>query len=123
MSERDDAIDIMVEMMGSGMDRDRITAADKILKSANIPRHHYDAALATLREIMADKLAEPRDRVNAADRLRNLAAPRTETPQDMAKFLASLTDTEIKERLAKFQPHSLLDDPNTVVIFRDPLLE
>jgi hypothetical protein len=123
MSQRDDAINIMVEMMGAGMDRDRISAADKILKSDNMPTHHVEAALAVLREVMDNGLAEPRDRVNAADRLKNFATPRTETGRDMAKFLASLTDTEIKERLAKFQPHSLLDDPNIIVFTGDPLLE
>ena len=122
MSQRDDAIRILVAMLDTGEDRDRITAADKILRSDNMPRHHIDQAMAVLREVMDDKLAEPRDRVNAADKIKNFAVPRTESGRDMAKILAAKTDEELRAMLPAPKPlPDLRYDPG-VALITDPLL-
>ena len=96
MSRRDEAVLILVEMLGADDDKDKITAADKILRSENIERAHIDRAVKVLESIMRDTMAEPRNRVSAADKLKNFAAPRSQTKQDMARVLAGMTNDELR---------------------------
>lgn len=122
VSQRDDAIRILVEMLNRGEDRDRIQAADKLLRSSNMPRHHIEASMVVLRSIMDDDLAEPRDRVSAADKLKNFDTPRTESARDMARILAAKTDGELQEMMGAFKLPDLASDPD-VVLAADPLLQ
>ena len=113
VSQREDAIKVLVEMLAAGEDRDRISAADKILRSDKMARDYAERAIAVLREIMDDGMAEPRDRVAAADKLKNFAAPKTESSKDMALMLAAMTDEELR---AGITPLHKLNDPDPLLL-------
>jgi hypothetical protein len=116
LSKRDAALAILVDMLDSGEDRDRVSAADKILRSDNIDRPTLDNALNTLAKIMEDRTAKPGDRVNAADKLRTHAG-KTSTPQSLARRLAALTDEEL---------HAIVDEyqiPRRLEVAVDELLQ
>lgn len=123
MSEPDSAIEILVKMLKSEEHRDQIAAADKLLRTENLQREYTLEAVEVLQAIMRNGLAEPRDRVSAADKLKNFNPPREPTARDLAKILAAMTDNELKALL----PAPLLDiekDPGYKVITKiDPLLE
>ena len=113
MSRRDEAIETLVEMLDADKHCDRINAADKLLRSDNIDSKYIGKAIRTLEIIMNDLGAEPRDRVNAADKLKNFSAPRSQTKQDQARVLAAMSDAELEaiiEAAPLFSGHdSLLD--------------
>jgi len=103
MSRRDDAITVLVGMLGNETvkNQDQINAAGKIFKTENIERKLIDRAIHTLEAIMNDEHAEPRDRVNAADKLKDLSTPRDETQRDIARVLAAMTSAELREVIDK----------------------
>jgi hypothetical protein len=94
MSKRDAAIDVLQSLLGWGEDRDRVSAADKLLRTENLDAKMADEAVATLEEIMNDMDAKSNDRVNAADKLKTHTA-KTRTEHSPGRRLAALTDAEL----------------------------
>jgi hypothetical protein len=117
MSLRDDAISTLVQLLHSAEDRDRVSAADKLLKSANISRAYQEEALKILQEIMEDTFAKAGDRVNAADKLKNHGGIQAPTARDEERQLAMMTDDELREKIAAYEP------PRRLVPAHDPLLD
>jgi len=95
MSKRDAAIDVLQSLLGWGEDRDRVSAADKLLRTENLDAKMADEAVATLEEIMNDMDAKSNDRVNAADKLKTHTA-KTRTEHSPGRRLAALTDAELE---------------------------
>jgi hypothetical protein len=117
VSLRDDAIQTLVQLLHSAEDRDRVSAADKLLKSPNISRAYQEEALEVLEEIMTDPLAKPGDRVNAADKLKNHGGIQAPTARDEERQLAMMTDADLEAKLAEYEP------PRRLAPAQDPLLD
>jgi len=93
---RQAAIKTLVEMMRFAEEsRDKIAAADKLLRSGNISRETQEEAIKVLEKIMGNEYAEDRDRVNAADKLKDLAPMKPPTNRDISRQLAAMTDAEL----------------------------
>ncbi len=95
MSRREEALQVLFEMLSSDDNKDRISAAGQILKSTNVAEEHTKYAVKVLTEIMNDEMAEPRDRVNAAAKLKDYA-PKQRTERDEQRILAMMTDEELQ---------------------------
>ena len=95
MSRVTDALQVLVDMLSSGEDRDRVAAADKLLRSEHPDKDYFDRAIETLEEVMNDPLAKPNDRVNAADKLKTYTS-KTRTGQSMEYRLAAMTNEELR---------------------------
>lgn len=95
MSERNDAIDVLIDMLHEDCDtKDRVSAASKLLDTEKLPRSTIDQAIAVLREVMNDKTAGGH-RVVAAEKLKKYGAPREETVRDRQKMIAALSNAEL----------------------------
>ena|SRR5208337_752486 len=94
MSTREAAVGVLIKMLDSAEDRDRISAADKLLRADDIDKATSDLASATLVSIMNDAMAKPGDRVNAADKLR-VHGSRSRTEHSLERRLAAMTDAEL----------------------------
>ena len=95
MSRREEALQVLFEMLSAGDHKDRISAAGQILKSTNVAEEHTKRAVAVLESIMNDEDAEARDRTNAAAKLKDYA-PKQRTERDEQRILAMMTDEELQ---------------------------
>jgi len=94
MSTREAAIGVLVKMLEALEDRDRVSAADKLLRSEGIDKATADLATETLVGIMNNTLAKPSDRVNAADKLKTYGS-KSRTEHSLERRLAAMTDAEL----------------------------
>jgi len=94
MSTLNAALATLVLLLDSAEDRDRVSAADKLLRSESIDKDDAEKAIATLTEVMNDEFAKAGDRVNAADKLKGYSV-KTRTEMSTARKLAALTDEEL----------------------------
>lgn len=95
MSERNDAIDVLIDMLHEDRGtKDRVSAASKLLDTERLPRSTIDQAIAVLREVMTDRTAGGH-RVTAAEKLKNYGAPKEETMRDRQKMISAMTNPEL----------------------------
>jgi len=98
MSRREEALKVLIDRMDNAAeDRDKIAAADKILRSDNIAKEVQERAIAVLEAIMNDWTAEDRDKINAADKLKDRPTPRAATALDKVRLIAAMTNQELRD--------------------------
>lgn len=93
----------------------------------NLAREHTERAVEVIAEILNDPLAEPRDRIKAADSIldRGHGKPLTATialpaSRQQAAMLAAMSEAELEERIQGAPLRRLNQEPAIVV---DPLLD
>jgi hypothetical protein len=97
VSERNNAIDVLIEMLDAEDGRDRVNAAGKLLNADGMTRAVIDKALIALKEVMNDESQRGGDRVNAASKLKDFEMPREKTVRDRQKMIAAMTNAELDE--------------------------
>lgn len=103
-------------MLDADEDRDRVSAADKLLRTENLDKETADKATTVLVQIMQDQGAKPGDRVNAADKLKTHTT-KTRSEHSVERRLASLNDAELD---AIIEAHEI---PRRLAPVQDPLLD